>query len=689
MSLLAPLFLIGAAAVVAPIIFHLWRSAPRDRYLFPATRFLTATPPRTERRRRLENPWLLLLRCLALALLALAFSRPYFDREAPESPLEEPEQYTVVLLDRSASMRRETLWTQAIDATREFLNAAPASETISVGLFDETLEWIPDARRVSPTLGASAIAALTLDSLTYRSTRTGEALTRAIDDIAEMRDRGASEGRAFLGKVILVSDFHVGSRIDTIEGSAWPEGVTVETIRVDTARPSDASLFVSGSGSGAGTRTLGFPVRVSNAEASLETRFQLQWFSWPEEESDAPTDVFVAPSGSEMVSLESPPHPAILRLSRDEHPFNNDYFYAPLAPTPCRIGLFTCPTASSPNDSIRPFLEAALASLPNADVELLTNGDAVAAEDALDWILIDDFSDPALVGFALGRIRSGTPGLILLPDLTGAQEFLRRIGSQPTAVREADVSGFSLIGGVEFDHPVFTPFAEPQFSNFSKISFWKYRELAASAIPNAKVLARFDDGTPLLLEAALDAGSVYILTTTWTLNDSQLALSTKFAPLLQAFLQSHGALKSRPSGFVVGDAFAPPEGPGALSPPDAIEVQLESATEPYIFETPGIYKWIDARGEWLFPVNLSRSELRTDPLDISLLQGKGELEPASADPSLSNESQESAVSTDAAITENRQRIWKWLLVATLGVLALETLLGRLLKPIETPEAASL
>ena len=77
MSFLAPLFLIGAAAIALPILFHLIRRTSKDKTIFSSLMFLLPTPPRVTRKSRLENILLLILRCLVLCLLALGFAPAY------------------------------------------------------------------------------------------------------------------------------------------------------------------------------------------------------------------------------------------------------------------------------------------------------------------------------------------------------------------------------------------------------------------------------------------------------------------------------------------------------------------------------------------------------------------------------------------------------------------------------------
>ena len=54
MSFLTPLFLLGALAIAAPVIFHLIRRTTRDRTRFSSLMFLLPTPPRLTKRSRTQ-----------------------------------------------------------------------------------------------------------------------------------------------------------------------------------------------------------------------------------------------------------------------------------------------------------------------------------------------------------------------------------------------------------------------------------------------------------------------------------------------------------------------------------------------------------------------------------------------------------------------------------------------------------
>src|SRR5213075_3242477 len=109
MSFLAPLFLLGSLALALPIVFHLIRRTTKERTNFSSLMFLQPTPPRLTRRSRLEHLLLLALRCLALGLLSLGFSRPLFKHAVMNEPKSATARKIIVLVDSSASMRRANL----------------------------------------------------------------------------------------------------------------------------------------------------------------------------------------------------------------------------------------------------------------------------------------------------------------------------------------------------------------------------------------------------------------------------------------------------------------------------------------------------------------------------------------------------------------------------------------------------
>lgn len=85
LALLAPAALFALAAIALPILLHLVRRLELQATEFAALRWIAArVPPR--RRIRFERPWLLLLRVLLVALLALLLAQPVWRAVGAAAP---------------------------------------------------------------------------------------------------------------------------------------------------------------------------------------------------------------------------------------------------------------------------------------------------------------------------------------------------------------------------------------------------------------------------------------------------------------------------------------------------------------------------------------------------------------------------------------------------------------------------
>src|SRR5262249_16137551 len=73
----------------------------------------------------------------------------------------------------------------------------------------------------------------------------------------------------------------------------------------------------------------------------------------------------------------------------------------------------------------------------------------------------------------------------------------------------------------------------------------------------AKVIAWFDNGDPFMFEKAIGKGRLTVMASSWQPTDSQLALSTKFVPLIDGLLRRRdvGIVEAQ---YAVGDSVALP-----------------------------------------------------------------------------------------------------------------------------------
>src|SRR5262245_51175246 len=110
MSFLTPLFLAGLGAIAVPILIHLIQRERKRVIQFPSLMFLQRIPYQSVRRRRIRHWFLLAMRVAAIALIVLAFARPFFQQGAIAAAAAGGAREVVIVLDRSASMGYGDHW---------------------------------------------------------------------------------------------------------------------------------------------------------------------------------------------------------------------------------------------------------------------------------------------------------------------------------------------------------------------------------------------------------------------------------------------------------------------------------------------------------------------------------------------------------------------------------------------------
>ena len=272
-------------------------------------------------------------------------------------------------------------------------------------------------------------------------------------------------------------------------------------------------------------------------------------------------------------------------------------------------------------------------------------------------------------------IESGRSVLLALKSevMSGSLTALAKSG--PVPLTEARVDKYALLSQLDFEHPLLAPFHEPRFSDFTKIHFWKHRSLDPERVPGAKILASFDNGDPALMDLRIGRGHLFILTCGWQPEDSQLALASKFVPLLYSMLElgeSRGKLKSN---YFAGETIKLPgksDQARILNGPDGkLEVPAGSTT--FNAKKPGLYTLEESQNV-SFAVNVSPRESKTSLLPMERLDALNL--PFSAK---NKQTEKIAQNREQTLideqTEKRQKIWRWLIVIAILLVLLETWLG--------------
>lgn len=665
MSFLTPLFLIGLGAIAGPILFHLFRRNTDKVYTFSSIKFLSQSPPRPEKRRRIENLPLLLLRLLVLTLLALAFARPYLVGETLPEEDEIPDQYTVIALDTSASMRREDLWSQAIDKVRDRVSNRRPGESIEVLAFNSQAESLGILRDDAEESASQSMEALLPKEPSYFATDLAEALIQAAERIQAEQSKTLARDREFVGMVVAISDFQRGANLEGLQAYSWPADIEIDLEPLEVARPTNASLRALSSAA-VDSPTQGLPIRVSASEDSLKTRFQVQTPT-PERSPISVVDVFVGPGQSTVIDTPKPPSSGVFTLRGDESDFDNQFFVAPPSKPVVQVEFLTT-ADSSPRKSILPFLEAALSSLASFEFQLTPFEPSESSSSDADILIATRAPSLAAQTAIRNRIEAGRPVIYLVEDVESGLALGRILRAPSLPVSESADEDYFLIGSVDFQDPIFQPFNDPKYSNFSKISFWKYRRMDFSALPEVKVLAQFDNRDPAMIRFK----SLYALCATWTLEDGQLGLSTKFAPLIASILRDSGALAAAATGYIVGDTIQPAEFPATIKSPDGKLSDALGADASALAHVPGIYEIVTPSNRYEIAVNLAASESATGMMPLENLMTLIESSrPAPTEPEQTSTS-EPLATDDPARWERDHKIWKWLILVAILLLVTES-----------------
>lgn len=698
----------GAIAAIGPFVLHMLRRAPTTQMPFSIVRFLKPSRPKMTKRSTIEHWPLMLLRMLALVLIGLAFARPFLREVIPADANTDGGNAVSILIDRSASMRRDGLRDQVIAAVNSVVDELEDSDLLSVSTFSNTTSRQIDFESWA-TASASERVALVEDLLaTYEPdwmhTATGAAMLVAADELAQ-------EGGLFTGirqrRLVLVTDFQRGSRLDELKSAGWPDSVSVELKLCQPQATGNVGLaWVEGRDGGRGQ------VRLISAGDSIEKKVQVQ----PLDEALNPIgqalDVVIAAGQRRSVKLPADvvKDGAVVgvELLGDQHAFDNVIDFPPLANPKVTVAHVGEASENDP-ESMKYYLQRVLDGNPARDVELVDlkqpDGDLYRPISAETTFVVATKAIPEGMYSSVEKLfdRGGT--LLLAADTVAAVESVRRFLPSDVQVKEANIEDYAMLADIDYQHPLFQAFAEARFADFSSIRFWKCRNLILNLEERKpgdwNVLAEFDNGMPALVQFAVgDEGRLLVLTSGWHPADSQLALSTRFPPLITRLLTLAIPASSTQQMQSVGNVIRPnrllesedwkivfPDGTKSTSAEiaaatsegasEANEIVLNSQSEPpsVLLSTPGRYLLTagpeDAERQVTVIANVASSESRTEALPLGQLEALGiGVTLTGGDREIPDEEQ--LAKLNSSELENRQKIWRWMLLAGLGCLFIES-----------------
>ena len=226
MSFLNPLMLIGVLGIAVPIIIHFLNRRKFKRVMWAAMKFVKISVDQNQRRMRLEDLILLLIRCAMVALLAFALARPAMKSSTTDA-LGQAKVTSVVILDNSYSMDlrgedgNSTAFAQAQAAAKATIKALPSGSAVSLLLASDMVKGVID----EPTYDLNqAEKEIDRAQVGHHATNLYPAVEKAV---------GILKGRADLRKEIYV--------ITDGQASGWRQSTDVQRLIGDHK---DIKLYV-------------------------------------------------------------------------------------------------------------------------------------------------------------------------------------------------------------------------------------------------------------------------------------------------------------------------------------------------------------------------------------------------------------------------------------------------------------
>lgn len=530
------------AAISIPVLIHLLNRRRYRRVPWAAMRFLKISVDQNQRRMRLEDWILLLLRCAVVALLASLLARPVLEGVSgvPGSKVA-----AAIIVDNSASMGSQeggvTRLALAREAAHEILSGLPQGSPVVVG----------DVFRAHEASADHEFARARIDAITQTE--------RHADLILATKEAiGALEGQAVVDRELyVITDGHaeewgslaaLGGRFSDITA-----GVRVQLITVGSSL--NANLGISRLTPAAALPAVDQPFRidvdVTNFGEAPVTRVPVKVLVDGQASGNPWIIEELGPGRSETATLYTAlPGPGYHRvtvaLEGDKAPFDDRQTVVMRARDEVNVLLVDGEPGAEDRDSETFFLREALAPVPPAERSSypvkprVVSGSNLEAEalDRYEAVVLANVADVSLA-FAdrLARFVEKGGGLVVFPGGNFRPEsynalLYRRHGLLPASFvpREGDIGPRtrSLI-------PAET---NPLSLERDLLAGVKFRQIQRLQLGEGdyRVNLRYDDGQPALVESNYGQGKVFVFTSSADLAWNDFAVRPAYIPFVSRVL---------------------------------------------------------------------------------------------------------------------------------------------------------
>lgn len=516
----------GAVAASIPLIIHLLNRERATRLVYSTIRFIRMSHQVNVQRHKLKQLLLLLMRMLILAILGIAFARPFFADKPTATGETGGKRNVVLILDNSYSMNREDTFDRAKEEAQKIADELQRRDT-------SALVFTSNRARVVKSLDTEHQGirpALTGAQLTNFPTDYLDAI-QAANEMLQQADIGQKE-------IYLIGDLQKIGWESFIETDRLSPGVQINFVDLSAEKP--RNLAITG---------ISVPQVVLNERKPAEVVVRVQNFSEDAVES-LPVKLFIDKNlvGTTEIDLEPDDvadakfdirfqtediHTGYAEIPEDALSVDNRRYLLIQSLRSIKVHAVNGEPGRRAYENETFFLHKALEpsgqSVPIEFTQSTTIPNS-AEIDSYDVLILANLRRPT-VSEAQGLkafVGAGGGLIVTVGDKIDRDAYQTTLGVgddplmpcsfvQPVGdALNRDV--FRVIATLNYNHPLFYPFKDPNHGDFGKGRFYRY--LQAVPLANSVVLAQFDDGSPALFEKPYGSGRVLCFTSTldreWT-----------------------------------------------------------------------------------------------------------------------------------------------------------------------------
>lgn len=566
-----PSFLAGAFAIAGavgasiPLIIHLLNRERARRLVFSTVRFIQMSHQTNVQRHKLKRLLLLLMRILMLLLLGFAFARPFF----AENPATAPElggvRNAVIILDTSYSMQYTDVFAEAKKEAIKRLDSLENADAVALILSADK------ARQVLPIDSEHSHIRSVIENaeLTNYTTDYLDALQTA-DEILKVVSVGQKQ-------IYLVADLQKSGWENFLETDRLSPDVDIEFVDVSAEQQNNRAVTA-----------INAPPVVLIDQKDTEMVARIHNYS-NERVENLPVSLFIDNKKVETTQLDIEPndsldaafrikidlqtesaHTGRVEIESDALDIDNVRYFTVQSMKSIKVHCVNGERKRNDIDDETFFITRALVDVGDDGVPIdYTESTTIPTQNAMqgnDVLILANVSKiSATEADRLKTYVAAGGGLIFtMGDQVDSGVYQQHLGGTedtllPVTLMQAvgDPIGkeeFQVIANVEYRHPIFAPFSNPNHGDFAKGRFFRYYQSAPTS--DAEVIAVYDDGNPAVVEKVYGNGRVLCYTSTIDREWNDLPIHGVYLPFLHETIK-YLALKQagKVPDYRVGDGI--------------------------------------------------------------------------------------------------------------------------------------